>query len=141
MRIGGSHPDTDGSRARRNGVLLGGVLVIVALVIAGTRHMGLVGIPRDQPFDSEKWIRGGPAVRGAMSRDLVARRVLVGAGEPDVLRTLGEPSLVYERPGARILVYNIYRREEWLGGNIWLTLGVWIDPESKRVEAVDLKDS
>ena len=44
-----------------------------------------------RPFDSSEWKRGNATDRGAMSEDLINRKLLIGKSRVDVEALLGKP--------------------------------------------------
>jgi hypothetical protein len=86
-------------------------------------------------FDSGEWKRGNPTDRGAMSEDLINRKLLIGKSRVDVEALLGKPDRE-DADGSDYKVITVARcRYVWE-----CRLGVVVDRKSGLVTFVAVND-
>jgi len=88
-----------------------------------------------RPFDSTEWKQGNATTRGAMSADLINRRLLIGKSRVDVESLLGKP----DRQDADTYDYKVITVARCR--YVWeCRLGVIIDQKSGLVTFVAVND-
>ena len=111
-------------------------IIITIVIVSGWLFYSCVPFP-EQEFESGRWRSGSKKVRGAMVRDIIGQKLLIGMSEKEVIELLGNPDHTFQPQNLFMYEMNNNHRCSFL----WeCHLLVYFDSETKKVDGVFKSD-